>query len=146
VDVKSSQATGNAAMHYVAWQLSKRGWHVMPTMRNAKGSDLYCANDAESVVFGVQSNGLSKRDLVGLGTNLDNLRSQWWIITINAKSDSPTCFVMERQEVVDLCAASDAAKSHNGVISYWLSPKAYDQEQFRDAWHRLCAPTCPVGK
>jgi hypothetical protein len=137
VDVKTSQATGNAAMHYVAWQLSKRGWNVMPTTRNAKGSDLYCANDAETVIFGVQSKGLSKRGPVGLGTNLGNLRSDWWIITINAKSDAPTCFILRRQEVVDLCFHSDPGKSRDGVQSYWLQPKAYDQVQFRDAWHRL---------
>ena len=107
MDVRSSQATGNAAMHYVAWQLSKRGWNVMPTTRNAKGSDLYCANDAETVIFGVQSKGLSKRDPVGLGTKLGNLRSDWWIITINAKTDTPTCFILRRQEVVDLCSQSD---------------------------------------
>lgn len=140
VDVKSSQATGNAAMHYVAWQLSKRGWNVMPTTRNAKGSDLYCANDAETIIFGVQSKGLSKRDPVGLGSNLGNLRSDWWIITINAKSDAPTCFILTRQEVLELCFHSDPAKSSSGVQSYWLQPKAYDQSQFRNAWHRLSTP------
>jgi hypothetical protein len=127
-------------MHYVAWQLSKRGWNVMPTTRNAKGSDLYCANDAETVIFGVQSKGLSKRDPVGLGTKLGNLRSDWWIITINAKTDIPTCFILRRQEVVDLCSQSDPAKSRNGVPSYWLQPTAYDQPQFREAWHRLSTP------
>jgi hypothetical protein len=133
-------------MHYVAWQLSKRGWNVMPTTRNAKGSDLYCANDAETVIFGVQSKGLSKRDPVGLGTKLGNLRSDWWIITINAKMDTPTCFILKRQEVVDLCSQSDPAKSRNGVPSYWLQPKAYDQPQFRDAWHRLSAPSGSEGE
>lgn len=133
-------------MHYVAWQLSKRGWNVMPTTRNAKGSDLYCANDAETVIFGVQSKGLSKRGPVGLGSNLGNLRSDWWIITINAKSDNPICFILRRQEVVDLCFHSDPAKSRDGVQSYWLQPKAYDQAQFRDAWHRLLAPPGPIGE
>lgn len=139
MDVKSSQATGNAAMHYVAWQLSKKGWNVMPTTRNAKGSDLYCANDAETIIFGVQSKGLSKRAPVGLGSSLSNLRSDWWIITINAKSDNPACFIMTRQEVIELCFHSDPAKSRAGVQSYWLQPKAYDQPQFRDAWDRLAS-------
>jgi len=75
MDVKSSQVTGNAALHYAAWQLSRKGWNVMLTSRNAKGSDLFCSNDAETIVFGVQSKGLSKRAPVGLGTNLINLRS-----------------------------------------------------------------------
>ncbi|KKZ86905.1 hypothetical protein RPHASCH2410_CH13305 [Rhizobium phaseoli Ch24-10] len=49
MDVKSSQVIGNAASHYTAWQLSRRGWNVMPTSTNAKGSDLFCANDAETI-------------------------------------------------------------------------------------------------
>jgi hypothetical protein len=28
-----SQITGNAGLNYAAWQLSRRGWHVMPTIR-----------------------------------------------------------------------------------------------------------------
>lgn len=67
MDVKSSQATGNAAMQYAAWQLSRKGWNVMPTARNAKGSDLFCASDDESVICGVQNKGLSKRARVGFG-------------------------------------------------------------------------------
>lgn len=51
MDVKSSQVTGNAALHYAAWQLSRRGWNVLLTARNSKGSDLYCANDAETIFF-----------------------------------------------------------------------------------------------
>lgn len=137
MDVRSSQATGNAAMHYAAWQLSRKGWNVMPTARNAKGSDLFCANDDESIIFGVQSKGLSKRAPVGLGANLENLRSDWWIITINAKQDNPTCFILSLKEVKELCFHSDPAKSKTGSQSYWLQPKSYDQPQFRDAWHRL---------
>ena len=109
----------------------------MPTARNAKGSDLFCANDDESIIFGVQSKGLSKRAPVGLGANLDNLRSEWWIITINAKQDNPTCFILSLSEVKELCFHSDPNKSKTGTKSHWLQPKAYDQPQFRDAWHRL---------
>ncbi|MCB2110190.1 MAG: hypothetical protein H6895_03065 [Defluviimonas sp.] len=32
------QITGNAGLNYAAWQLSRRGWHVMPTIRNARGT------------------------------------------------------------------------------------------------------------
>ncbi|MBY2994479.1 hypothetical protein HF263_22915 [Rhizobium leguminosarum] len=137
MDVKSSQVTGNAASHYAAWQLSRRGWNVMLTSRNAKGSDLYCANDGETIFFGVQSKGLTKRDPVGLGTNLANLRSDWWIITIKAKTDAPVCFIMTLDEVKELCHYSDPAKSRTGATSIWLQPSAYDQPQFREAWHRF---------
>ncbi|QND41842.1 hypothetical protein HB770_04170 [Rhizobium leguminosarum bv. viciae] len=137
MDVKSSQVTGNAALHYAAWQLSRKGWNVMLTSRNAKGSDLFCSNDAETIVFGVQSKGLSKRAPVGLGTNLINLRSDWWIITIHAKTDAPVCFIMKLEEVKDLCYHSDPTKSRDGTASIWLQPGAYDRPEFREAWHRF---------
>ncbi|TBF89210.1 hypothetical protein [Rhizobium leguminosarum] len=137
MDVKSSQVTGNAASHYAAWQLSRRGWNVMLTSRNAKGSDLFCANDNETIFFGVQSKGLTKRDPVGLGTNLANLRSDWWIITIRAKTAAPVCFIMTLDEVKELCHHSDPAKSRTGATSIWLQPSAYDRPQFKEAWHRF---------
>ncbi|WP_425050472.1 hypothetical protein [Psychromarinibacter sp. S121] len=124
-------------MHYAAWQLSRKGWNVMPTSRNAKGSDLFCANDDESIIFGVQSKGLSKRAPVGLGGDLANLRSDWWIVTVGAKGDTPVCFILSLDEVKQLCFQSDPSKSKTGAQSYWLQPKAYDQPHFREAWHRL---------
>ncbi|WP_246661279.1 hypothetical protein [Rhizobium sp. MHM7A] len=137
MDVKSSQVTGNAALHYAAWQLSRRGWNVLLTARNSKGSDLFCSNDAETIFFGVQSKGLTKRAPVGLGENLDNLRSDWWIITIKAKTDDPVCFILSLGEVKALCHRSDPARSSNGKMSMWLQPTAYDRPEFREAWHRF---------
>jgi hypothetical protein len=142
LDVKSAQATGNAALFHVAWELARRGWNVMPTPRNAKGSDLYCSNDDESIVFGVQSKGLSRRAPVGLGPDLRNLRSQWWIITVNVMTDDPTCYVLTREEVEALCHRSDPARSRTGAISHWLQPRAYDRPAFREGWDRLL-PAAP---
>jgi len=137
MDVKSSQGTGNAALYYAAWQLARKGWNVMLTARNSKGSDLFCSNDAETIMFGVQSKGLTKRDPVGLGTNPQNLRSDWWIITIKAKTDAPICFIMKLQEVKDLAYHSDATKSRSGAASICLQPSAYDRPKFREAWYRF---------
>ncbi|MFT4090353.1 MAG: hypothetical protein QM645_06445 [Asticcacaulis sp.] len=94
-----SQITGNAGLNYAAWQLSRRGWHVMPTIRNARGSDLIVTNDDESIFFGVRSKALSKRNPIPLGLSLDNLRSDWWVITVKANSDSPTCYVLSLEDI-----------------------------------------------
>lgn len=133
------QLTGNSGLYHVARELSRRGWHVMPTVRNARGADLYAASSDESRVLPIQSKALSKRDPVPLGGSLENLRSRWWIITINATSDLPTCFVMTLDEV--------KAAAHRGVspktekISYWLQPKMYCLDEYREAWHRLGDPS-----
>lgn len=129
----SKSMTGNSGVNYAAWQLSRRGWHVMPTVRNTRGSDLIVTNADESLFFGIQSKALSKRNAVPLGQSIDALRSEWWIITVNANSDTPVCFILRREEIQQL-ASQDA----NGG-AYWLNPPAYDRDEFRNAWHRIGA-------
>lgn len=126
-----SSMTGNAALNYAAWQLSRRGWHVMPTIRNARGSDLIVTDGDETIFFGIQSKGLGKRHAVPLGRDLKNLRSEWWVITVHANSENPVCFVMRNEEV-----RQGAQKDLNGD-AYWLNPPAYDRDEFREAWDRI---------
>ena len=130
VSYKNSM-TGNAGLNFAAWQLSRRGWHVMPTVRNIRGSDLIVTDAEETQFFGVQSKALSKRHAVPLGKSLDSLRSTWWIITVHANADQPICYVLTREEVKRL-STQDA----NGG-AYWLSASAYDRDEFREAWHRI---------
>ena len=135
------QLTGNAGLYHVARELSRRGWHVMPTVRNARGADLYAATDDETRVLPIQSKALSKRDPVPLGSSLDNLRSAWWVVTINANTDAPKCYVLTIEEV--------KANAHRGVnaagtVSYWLQPKSYALPIFLEAWDRLGSPVRPI--
>jgi hypothetical protein len=109
----------------------------MPTVRNARGSDIIVTNADESVYFGIQSKALSKRNPVPLGNDLDSLRSKWWIITIKANLDNPVCFIMSLDEVKALAHRGEK----DGRVSYWLQPTAYDRDEFREAWHRLGDPT-----
>lgn len=129
-----SLMTGNAGLNYAAWQLSRRGWHVMPTIRNARGSDLIVVNDDETRFFGVQSKALSKRSAIGLGLTLDSLRSDWWVITVNANSDVPCCYVLSLDDVRRL-----ASRDKGGEQRYWLEPRDYEQDEYREAWHRIGA-------
>ena len=129
-----SQITGKAGLNYASWQLSRRGWHVMPTIRNAKGLDMIVTDADETMFFGVQSKGFSKRWPVPLGLDLGALRSDWWVITIHANSDSPVCYVLHITDVRSL-----ATQDKNGG-RWWLEPKAYDRDEFREAWHQLESP------
>ena len=131
------QVTGNSGLYFAAWHLSRRGWHVMPTVRNARGSDLIVTNSDETLYFGVQSKALSKRVPVPLGHSLETLRSAWWIITIHANTDNPVCFIMRLDEVRTL-----AFRSKNEG-AYWLQPNGYDRAEFREAWQRLTATNEP---
>ena len=124
--------TGNAGLNYAAWQLSRRGWHVMPTIRNARGSDLIVTNGDESVFFGVQSKALSKRNPIRLGLSLDSLRSDYWVITVNANSEAPTCYVLSLEEVKRV-----AARDKGGQQAFWLETRHYEKDEFREAWDRI---------
>lgn len=128
------QLTGNSGLYHVARELSRRGWHVMPTVRNARGADLYAASGDESRVFAIQSKALSKRDPVPLGGSLDTLRSPWWIITIHANTASPKCFIMTLNEVK---TSAHRGMNAAGKVSYWLQPKSYDLPEYEEAWSRL---------
>ena len=126
-----SQITGNSGLYYAAWQLSRRGWHVMPTVRNARGSDLIVVNEDETVFHSIQSKALSKRQAVGLGKNIDDLRSDWWVITSHANTKEPICYVMQLAEVRAL-----ATQDRNGG-AWWLDPPGYDRPEYREAWNRI---------
>lgn len=110
----------------------------MPTVRNARGADLYAASDDESCVLPIQSKALSKRAPVPLGRTLDTLRSHWWIVTIKANTASPTCYVLTREEVKD---AAHRGVSASGTVSFWLPPKSYALPAYEEAWDRLGSPT-----
>lgn len=106
----------------------------MPTIRNARGSDLIVVNDDETRFFGVQSKALNKRASVGLGASLETLRSDWWVITIRANSDAPCCYVLSLEDVRRI-----ASRDKGGDQRYWLEPRDYDRDGFREAWHRIGA-------
>lgn len=103
----------------------------MPTIRNARGSDMFIVSADETVTLGVQSKALSKRASVPLGANIDRLQSDWWILTIHANSNSPVCYIMTLGEVRQL-----ATQDKNGG-AWWLEPKAYDRAEYREAWDRI---------
>ena len=127
-----AQVTGNIGMYYACYRLSCLGWNVMPTARNARGIDIvaYTRNGVSFV--GIQVKSLSKRDPVPLGSNLDNIIGDYWIIVFNVAKE-PSTVVMTPNEVKALAHRS----GREGNVSYWLEPKDYDNPEFKEAWHRI---------
>lgn len=69
----NSQIIGNIGLYYTCYRLSRMGWNVMPTARNARGIDIVAYNRDGSRFIGVQVKSLSKRFPVPLGTSLDKI-------------------------------------------------------------------------
>ena len=119
-------------MYYACYMLSRMGWNVMPTARNARGIDIIAYNKNGTDFIGVQVKALSKRNPVPLGNSLDKIMGDYWLI-INNVAKEPNVFVMKPEEVKSFAHRGEK----NGNVSYWLQPVSYDTPTFKDAWHRI---------
>jgi hypothetical protein len=113
--------------------MSRYGWNVMPTARNAKGVDIVAySQDAKRTVT-IQVKSLSKRNPVPFGSKLDALFADYVVVCNKLSTGEPECFVMSPKEIRKMI--------HKGIkgskISFWLQPKDYDNDMYREKWHRI---------
>lgn len=132
---KNSQITGNVGLYYVCYRLSRMGWNAMPTARNAKGIDILAYNADCTKKVSLQVKTLSKKAPVPLGTSIERLLGDYWII-VNDVENSPSVYVMTPKEVRERAHRGEK----DGRISYWLQPKSYEVDDFREKWDRIGKP------
>lgn len=128
---KNTQLTGNLGLYYCCYKLSLLGWNVMPTARNARGVDIIAYSQDAKRFIGIQIKALSNRDPVPVGSSLDKVMGDYWII-VNRVATKPTSYILLPSEVKELIHHSKKGKE-----SYWLQPTKYDQPQFHEAWNRI---------
>jgi hypothetical protein len=126
------QITGNVGLYYCCYRLSLLGWNVMPTARNARGVDIIAYDRSASRFIGVQVKALSKRNPVPLGTTLEKVMGDFWVI-VSKVATSPSAFVLLPSEVKERAHRGEK----DGRVSFWLQPTDYAQELFREAWERI---------
>jgi hypothetical protein len=126
------QITGNVGLYYCCYRLSLLGWNVMPTARNARGVDIIAYDRSATRFIGVQVKALSKRNPVPLGTTLEKVMGDFWVI-VSKVSTSPSAFVLLLSEIKKRAHRGEK----DGRVSFWLQPADYDQEAFREAWDRI---------
>ncbi len=122
-------------MYHTALKLSLLGWNVMPTARNARCVDLITYNEDATRMLGIQVKSLSKRDPVFLGSNLEKVMGDWWVIVTDIASEARITFIMKPDEVRG--AAHTNQNQTTGKLSYWLEPKDYRKAEFQEAWRRI---------
>lgn len=128
---KANQIVGNVGLYYVCYKLSKRGWNVLPTSRNAKGVDVVMYNQKATRTITIQVKALSEKNPVPFGSNLDNLIAEYVIICRKVFDEKPEIFIVKSNEVKD---GIHKGKKDN-KISYWLEPKDY--EKYKDKWDTI---------
>jgi hypothetical protein len=132
VKLSKTQIIGNIGLYYACYHLSRVGWNVMPTSRNARGIDIVPYSDDGSCFKGIQVKSLSMENAVPIGANLDKIMGDFWVI-VNNVLEKPNAFVMLPSEVKEKVHRAGT----NGHFSYWLEPKSYDKEEYREAWARI---------
>ncbi len=129
---KDTQITGNIGLYYTCYHLSRMGWNAMPTARNARGVDIIAYNSDCSRMIGIQVKSLSKKNPVPLGTSLDKVMGDFWVI-VNNVSKTPQTYVMLPDEVKSFAHRGEK----DGRVSYWLQPSSYCTEEYHEAWQRI---------
>src|SRR5829696_9035487 len=88
----NNQVVGNVGLFYVCYKLSRLGWNVMPTARNARGVDVVSYSQDAAVTLTIQVKALSRRSPVPLGGNLDHLFASFVVICRHVIQEHPECF------------------------------------------------------
>ncbi len=102
----------------------------MPTTRNAKGIDILIYSQDASRTHTIQVKALSRRNPVPLSNKLDHLFAEYVIICRHVIQEVPECFVLTADEVRRLAHTGEK----DGKISFWLQPREYEAEEFRENW------------
>ena len=128
-----NQVVGNIGLFYICYRLSRLGWNVMPTARNARGVDVLIYSSDARRTHTVQVKALSRRSPVPLGSRLEGLLGDFFVICRNVAGDEPECFVLTPTDVRQLAHKGEK----DGKISFWLQPKQYESDEFKEKWDRI---------
>jgi hypothetical protein len=100
----------------------------MPTARNAKGPDVLIYSEDVSRTRTIQVKTVSARTNVMLGKS-NGVFGDFLVICL--RLSNPVCFVLTTEEVRRL-SSRNKKESH-----FWLDPRDYDTDKFRDNWKRI---------
>jgi hypothetical protein len=129
----NAQTVGNIGLYYVCYRLSCLGWNVMPTARNARGIDLVAYSQDATRTHTVQVKALSKTSPVPLGGNLERLFGDFFVVCRSVITDTPESFILTPAEVRERAHRGEK----EGRVSFWLQPRDYAVDAFREAWQRI---------
>lgn len=114
----NNQLTGNVGLYYVCYRLSRLGWNVLPTSRNARGVDIVVYDQKGKRRHTIQVKTLSTENNIPLGSDSSPLLADYLVICRNV-SIEPELFVAEMAE------ARHAAINHKGGL--WIPTPRYEK-------------------
>jgi len=135
----NKQIVGNVGLFYACYSLSRLGWNVMLTSRNARGIDIVIYSQDATRTHTIQVKTLSGLTPVPLGRSLAGLVGDFLIVCRNSIF-TPECFIFTMPEVHDL-----AYQSRNGVKpNYWFLPN-HGSHDSHYGWEKIGYGATPIN-
>lgn len=143
------QITGNIGVYHVARELSRVGWNVMLTVRNARGADLYAVSECETIVHPIQVKAHSSEpNDTRLGLTPEALVTPWWVFVVHALSEAPICYIVSLDDIRSRMKRDPGTVSGKpeAECAFWFDRRFYqpgsDRElvDAREAWACLGNP------
>lgn len=129
-----SQIVGNVGLYQVCAELSRLGFNVMPTARNAKGIDIV-GYDEHGKAFTVQVKTLTKRNTIPLTSNGSHLMADYFIVLILEGKYSGT-YIWTREEMQNIDISVFPGK--DGKKHHWFQSKFWTKDlTSRNAWPKI---------
>ncbi|MBR4737715.1 MAG: HNH endonuclease [Rhodocyclaceae bacterium] len=125
-------AVRDKGLEYCHKQLVSLGWDV--ELPERKGQLLIARSKDGTRSIEIKVNASRTHTDVKIGSSLDVVTGDFWVLVNDVATSSPTAFVLPLQEAKERTAKDPRSRDNAG---YWLTSRVYRQEQFREAWGQI---------
>ena len=123
------QVTGNVGLFFICYKLSRRGWNVLPTSRNARGIDVLAYGKHGEKFLTVQAKGYTRKAAIGPFKDKADVIADFYIVAWNVYY-SPLIYILSKDEVKSLLTRDSDGK-------YWVEHRDYDKPDFFEKWEKI---------
>ena len=121
--MNDKQLTGNIGLFYACYRLSMYGWNVLPTIRNARGADIFLTKGKEKL--GIQVKALSGEADIFLGRNYDDPSVDFWIVLMGLRSaEGPKAYIISSEAIIQGIKRCELGENSSENLIYHDTVKA----------------------
>ena len=128
VEFKDRQVTGNVGLFFTCYKLSRMGWNVLPTSRNARGIDILAYGKHGEKFLTIQTKGYTKKRAIGPFKAVTDVISDFYIVSLDVYR-LPSAYILSKSDVRSLLKLQKDR--------YWLEYKDYDKPDFLEKWNKI---------
>ena len=126
---KDRQITGNVGLYFICYKLSRWGWNVLPTSRNARGIDILAYGKNGKQPITIQTKSFTRMHVaVGPFREKTDIIADFYIVACKAYN-MPIIYVLTKDETKSLLT------EHKG--KYGLEYKDYQKSEFLERWDKI---------